>query len=107
MNRFVLATGKQQLAASAPFAGLLVKIVWATGLGHGRDVASYRTTKKCLFAGTSRDGSDGTRTRDLRRDRPSRAQPRAATNSSEPPRLQMLLARSARPLRMVDVMTRR
>jgi hypothetical protein len=26
---------------------------------------------ECLFAGTSRDGSDGTRTRDLRRDRPA------------------------------------
>src|SRR6266542_1056539 len=36
------------------------------------------------------DGSDGTRTRDLRRDRPSRAQLRSATNSSERPYLQVL-----------------
>ena len=47
-------------------------------------------------------GSDGTRTRDLRRDRPSRIQRSAATNSSEPPRLQVLIARSARPLRWVE-----
>src|SRR5512133_3451316 len=30
--------------------------------------------QKMSFAGTLKDGSDGTRTRDLRRDRPSRAQ---------------------------------
>jgi hypothetical protein len=30
----------------------------------------YRGNRRCRFAGTSNDGSDGTRTRDLRRDRP-------------------------------------
>ena len=38
---------------------------------------------RCLFAGTLRDGSDGTRTRDLRRDRPSRPPRRPPTNSPE------------------------
>ena len=38
---------------------------WAT-----RPRARQNRQQKCLFAGTSRDGSDGTRTRDLRRDRP-------------------------------------
>jgi hypothetical protein len=35
--------------------------------------------QKCPFAGTSRDGSDGTRTRDLRRDRPVRGSRRLPT----------------------------
>jgi hypothetical protein len=35
----------------------------------------YRGNTRCRFAGTSRDGSDGTRTRDLRRDRPVMALP--------------------------------
>jgi hypothetical protein len=46
--------------------------VWATGLGHEPCVRAYLDNKKCLFAGISKDGSDGTRTRDLRRDRPVR-----------------------------------
>ena len=37
--------------------------------------ASIQTTELVLFAGSSRDGSDGTRTRDLRRDRPVMALP--------------------------------
>ena len=43
----------------------------ATGLGHetGRRVGTGNT--KCLFAGNLGSGSDGTRTRDLRRDRPA------------------------------------
>ena len=47
----------------------------ARGLGHGIGPRSGLTRlcgqHKCPFAGTSRDGSDGTRTRDLRRDRPA------------------------------------
>jgi hypothetical protein len=47
-------------------------------------------------------GSDGTRTRDLRRDRPSRAQRRLATSSSERPHLQVLFGPSSPLLRMVE-----
>jgi hypothetical protein len=43
------------------------------GICAGWKEAGFRSDNvKCLFAGTSRDGSDGTRTRDLRRDRPVR-----------------------------------
>jgi hypothetical protein len=41
------------------------------------------TTEDVNLQVKRRDGSDGTRTRDLRRDRPSRAQRRLATSSSE------------------------
>jgi hypothetical protein len=47
-------------------------------------------------------GSDGTRTRDLRRDRPSRVPRRSTTNVSERDRLQALLALMAPPLRTVE-----
>jgi hypothetical protein len=47
-------------------------------------------------------GSDGTRTRDLRRDTPSRAQRRPAKNSSEWPHLQVLFALRPSRLRMVE-----
>jgi hypothetical protein len=47
-------------------------------------------------------GSDGTRTRDLRRDRPSRAQRRPATNSCEWSHLQVLFALRPPRLRMVE-----
>jgi hypothetical protein len=47
----------------------------ALALGHwiGPRAVSRRLIRqhKCLFAGTYKDGSDGTRTRDLRRDRPA------------------------------------
>ena len=39
---------------------------------RGHADRAYSANTKCLFAGTSKDGSDGTRTRDLRRDRPVR-----------------------------------
>jgi hypothetical protein len=48
-----------------------VSNVWATGLGHEVIPASGQATQTGLFAGTLIDGSDGTRTRDLRRDRPA------------------------------------
>jgi hypothetical protein len=48
------------------------------------------------------DGSDGTRTRDLRRDRPSRAPRRPATNASEQPHLQGFSALEAGRYRMVE-----
>jgi hypothetical protein len=47
-------------------------------------------------------GSDGTRTRDLRRDRPSRAQRHPAMNASERPHLQALFIPRRTPLRMVE-----
>ena len=51
-------------------------------------------------------GSDGTRTRDLRRDRPSRIQRRSATKASEQAHLQALLALAPLPLRMVEPIAR-
>jgi hypothetical protein len=52
-----------------------------------RDRASI-DNRNSLFAGTSRDGSGGTRTRDLRRDRPVQPQPpsRAVTGNYRPDR---------------------
>jgi hypothetical protein len=47
---------------------------------RGRPEASSAAVLSGTWAG---DGSDGTRTRDLRRDRPSRAPRRPATNASE------------------------
>jgi hypothetical protein len=61
--------------------------VCALALGHwiGPRAASRRLIRqhKCLFAGTYKDGSDGTRTRDLRRDRPIRVQRRLPTSNLE------------------------
>jgi hypothetical protein len=50
---------------------------WATGrqsdccptAARNRALSAYQDNRRCRFAGSSRDGSDGTRTRDLRRDR--------------------------------------
>jgi hypothetical protein len=47
-------------------------------------------------------GSDGTRTRDLRRDRPSQAPRRLATNSSVRPHLQGFLTHQSARRRMVE-----
>jgi hypothetical protein len=47
-------------------------------------------------------GSDGTRTRDLRRDSPSRAQRRPTRNASGRAHLQALFVRRLAPLRMVE-----
>jgi hypothetical protein len=48
------------------------------------------------------NGSDETRTRDLRRDRPSQAPRRLATNSSKRPYLQGFSARGSARCRMVE-----
>jgi hypothetical protein len=53
--------------------------------------------KACL-----KSGSDGTRTRDLRRDGPSRARRRPTTNGSGRAHLQALFAPRLPPLRMVE-----
>jgi hypothetical protein len=58
--------------------------------------------RRCPFAGTSRDGSDGTRTRDLRRDRPSPGRRRPATRPSDRPHLQAFSALMTTPPRMVE-----
>jgi hypothetical protein len=81
--------------------------VWATGLGHEAVRRVGTDNNKCLFAGTSRGGSDGTRTRDLRRDRPGQASRRLATNASERAHLEGLLTCWSARRRTVDVMTRR
>jgi hypothetical protein len=49
-----------------------------------------------------KSGSDGTRTRDLRRDRPNRAQRRPATNASERAHLQALFVLRLARFRMVE-----
>src|SRR5215207_6590913 len=71
---------------------------WPTGV----QVAPEQTTQLGYFAGTSKDGSDGTRTRDLRRDRPSQAPRRLATNSAEWPHLQGFLTPGSTWHRMVE-----
>jgi hypothetical protein len=53
------------------------------GLGHESKDRVCADNVTCLFAGTSRDGSDGTRTRDLRRDRPVRGSRRFTTIDAE------------------------
>jgi hypothetical protein len=57
-----------------------------------RSRRSVQPSRSCQLAATSRDGSDGTRTRDLRRDRPSQARRRSTTNLPERLHLQVLLA---------------
>ncbi len=64
--------------------------------------APRKTTEECDLQADLVDGSDGTRTRDLRRDRPSPAQRRPTTNASEQPHLQVLLAPTSARLRMVE-----
>src|SRR5438876_10730248 len=51
---------------------------------------------------TGLDGSDGTRTRDLRRDRPNRAPRRSSMDIAEQLHLQVLLARRLPLLRVVE-----
>jgi hypothetical protein len=67
-------------------------LLLVVGHGIGPQTVSRRLIRqhKCLFAGTSKDGSDGTRTRDLRRDRPVRGLRRAAARPYEHPHLQGL-----------------
>jgi hypothetical protein len=71
-----------------------VSDVWTTGLGHGARSRVSPDNESCLFAGTLRDGSDGTRTRDLRRDRPNQAPRRLVTYSSERRPLQVFFRTS-------------
>ena len=49
--------------------------VWARNGPRPRPQHMIRIDRSASSAGTLRDGSDGTRTRDLRRDRPVQAQP--------------------------------
>src|SRR5215203_4906341 len=78
-----------------------VQTWWPERLGHGARTRVSSDNLTRLFAGASKDGSDGTRTRDLRRDRPSRARQRPTTRASERPHLQALFALTQTPLRMV------
>jgi hypothetical protein len=76
---------------------------WATR--SGRHVHAGNTTRS--FSGTSKDGSDGTRTRDLRRDRPTREWRRTSTNRSERPYLQGTFRPTPTPARMVEPIVNR
>jgi hypothetical protein len=80
--------------------------VCVLALGHwiGPRTVSRRLIRqhKCRFAGIYKDGSDGTRTRDLRRDRPSRARRRPTTDASEHPYLQAFSRPTLHRIRMVE-----
>jgi hypothetical protein len=53
---------------------------------------AYTDNATCLFAGTSKDGGDGTRTRDLRRDRPRESRDRRERACTEGARTRMAAA---------------
>ena len=106
MTRFTLCGRTQSRPRNPKFCRYFVRGVWATGLGHGPKIRVCVGNVKCLFAGTSKDGSDGTRTRDLRRDRPGQAPRRSTTNSSERPHLQAFLTRESPRHRMVELNVR-
>ncbi len=75
------------------------KAVRQQTLRLGSTDSVYRGNTRCRFAGTSRGGSDGTRTRDLRRDRPVRGSRRLATIDAKPvPDVCCPVAAPARPL---------
>jgi hypothetical protein len=76
------------------------------GSGPRRESRCPIDNTTCLFAGTSRDGSDGTRTRDLRRDKPSQLRRRPTTIPSVRPHLQALFAPRMPALRMVEPIVR-
>jgi hypothetical protein len=61
--------GQRRAANKSPDLHSFSSTVWATGLGHETSPRACPDNAKCLFAGTSIDGSDGTRTRDLRPDK--------------------------------------
>jgi hypothetical protein len=61
---------------------------------------SVETTKQAGLQEKSLSGSDGTRTRDLRRDRPNRVRRQPRTNESEQPHLQGVFAFGQSPFRM-------
>jgi len=68
MTRF-RSSDRLQAARKRLFAGLLLSDL-GRDLGHEQPRLRLRRQHNLLFAGTLRDRSDGTRTRDLRRDRP-------------------------------------
>ena len=90
VNRFPSCDRLQARPTKVPFCRQFIFDVWVTGLGHDASTRALSDNITCLFAGTSRDGSDGTRTRDLRRDRPSRTRRRSTTKVAERPHLQAL-----------------
>ena len=73
--------------AGSPFRGDPLGF-FAFGSGLGRRSRRRRMMRQARSWRVFRDGSDGTRTRDLRRDRPNRARRRPPTNHSERPHLQ-------------------
>ncbi len=100
-NRLVCATGHEcdrEIASCRYF----VPGVWAMIGPQDNRFASNPTTELADLQGKRLSGSDGTRTRDLRRDRPGRVQQRPATNSSEWPHLQVLFALSLPRVRTVE-----
>ena len=106
VNRFCSCGRLQARSQKLPFCRYFAQLVWATGLGHEPMRRAWQDNTSCLFAGTIESGSDGTRTRDLRRDSPTRVQRRPAKNTSEQPHLQALFALPPHPLRMVERIVR-
>ena len=72
---FELVQASYKPVRESPFAGASPE-TFGPGMGHESKDRVYADNVTCCFAGTSRDGSDGTRTRDLRRDRPVMVVPR-------------------------------
>src|SRR5207247_8371047 len=70
---------------------------WETGVVCGQD-----RQQKNLICRMFSTGATGLEPRDLRRDRPNRAQRRPAPNVSERPHLRALSAQKRPPLRMVE-----
>ena len=75
----VRTEGAQEIAICRYFVLRRWGHVWA----YGTACRAYKDNINTIFAGILEGGSDGTRTRDLRRDRPSRARRRPPTNHSE------------------------
>jgi hypothetical protein len=97
------------VVAGHPSAGFPATAGSLRGFPADSRAGSARDGKKpaVVMSNTSLDlqsfyENDGTRTRDLRRDRPTRAQRRPAANASEPAHLQALFAPMPRSLCVVE-----
>src|SRR6266567_6142040 len=101
MTWFVRATG-HELSPEISICRGFSKKGRATNGHSNLEKASVKTTQPVDLQGKSLSGSDGTRTRDLRRDRPSRVPRHPATTVSERADLQALFALAPPPLRMVE-----
>ena len=82
-DRFCLCDRTTKAARESPICRDICLRGNGPRLGHTRLFRAPSDNTTCLRAGTSLSGSDGTRTRDLRRDRPLQAVRLSATNAVE------------------------